>query len=306
VEPFGYLSLVTVAELFPPRWLPGGLWDLLRKRLNLCRHEVREVRLEGEAQGVFLFLLLSYQEFARCPNQASRILATYRRASRLGCRVIGISSELLAAWPEVRKSLPELVDGEYLRALSVVEGCCVAARSLGVDPARATAALIGFGPGGYIYAELLAQRVRSIVISGRDPTVGRARRLLYEKFGVAITTLSPTEAVQAAEMVILLDGQLPPLTGSIVVADPGQRLRGSDVGDALVFEEGFFDGRPLGWPGATVEPSLLETILRAVKKEASAESLISAAQSHGFSVACLKREGREISLGGWNVVDRGM
>jgi len=250
---------------------------------------VRSAATGHEVEGWFVACPFTPQRMMSLPPQTvyRKVIATARYAQRLGARLVG-----LGAYTSVvgdggltigRNVTCPVTTGDSLTVAMAVDAVWEAARRMEIDPAQATAAVVGAtGSIGAVSAELLARCVPRLILIGRKADRLAQVQARCEAAGARVGVTSDMAALREADLVITvtsaIDAVIQPehLKPGAVVCDVA---RPRDVsgrvarqrGDVLVFEGGMVDtpGEPdfhfdFGFPPRMVYACMAETMTLAL------------------------------------------
>jgi fatty aldehyde-generating acyl-ACP reductase len=253
-----------VARKFPVlSKLPSGIIDYFSAFFPPVRlSHVTGVRSEATGQEIEGWLIA-------CPMTPNRLMEvslgrayaklvqTGRLAQRLGADLLGLgafTSVVGDAGVTVasRLSIPVTTGNSYTVAVAV-EAALQAARRLGHDPGRATAAVVGaYGSTGRACAHLLTRSVSKLVLVGRDRQRLDEVRREVEAAGVQAIASQQLDTIQQADIVLTVTSAVEPIVepehikrGAVVcdVARPRNVSRrvADERHDVLVIEGGMVD-----------------------------------------------------------------
>jgi predicted amino acid dehydrogenase len=252
---------------------------------------VRSAATGNEVEGWFVACPFTPQRMMSLPPRTvyRKIIATARYAQRLGARLVGLGAYTSVVGDgglTISRSVAcPVTTGDSLTVAMAVDAVWEAARRMEIDPAKATAAVVGAtGSIGAVSAELLARRVPKLILIGR-----RADRLTQvqsrcEAAGARVFVTSELAALREADLIITVTSALEAiiepehLKPGAVVCDVA-RPRDVSVhvarqrNDVLVFEGGMVEapGEPdfhfdFGFPPRMVYACMAETMTLALER----------------------------------------
>ncbi len=276
-----------------------------------------------EIEGWFIACPFTPKQMVSLPPEMvyRKIIATGKLAQQLGAKILGLggfTSVVGDAGITISKHLDmPVTTGDSYTVAVAVEATLKAAQRLSINPASATAAVVGAtGSIGRVCAQLMARHVPRIILIGRDLERLRQVQTLAEAQGGAEVRLSThMQDLQQAELVLTVTNAIEAViephhlkSGAIVcdVARPRDVSRRvvEERDDVLVIEGGMvkvpgpvnfnFD---FGFPPGMAFACMAETITLALEgcyqsytlgKEiglAQVETIGSMAAKHGFKIS---------------------
>jgi predicted amino acid dehydrogenase len=276
-----------------------------------------------EIEGWFIACPFTPKQMVSLPPETvyKKIIATGRLAQKLGAKILGLggfTSVVGDAGITISKHLDiPVTTGDSYTVAVAVEATLKAATRMRINPAAATAAVVGAtGSIGRVCAQLLARHVPKIILVGRNLEALRRVQQLVEAQGTAQVQLTTNmQDLQQAEMVLTVTNAIETIiephhlkSGTVVcdVARPRDVSRRvvEERNDVLVIEGGMvkvpgpvnfnFD---FGFPPGMAFACMAETITLALEgcyqsytlgKEISreqVESIATMATNHGFKVS---------------------
>ena len=309
------------------RFLPDRLLEAIMARMSARQiSSISGLRspVGAEAEGWFVGCTLSTRQFIEMDERRTvpKVIEAALLAEELGAEIVGLGA-FTAIVGEGGRQVADAVEigvttGNSYTVATAVEGALRGAGVMGIDPAGATAAIVGAtGSIGRVCAHLLAEQVRRIVLIGRRKEALTEVAAEISGIGAAVEiSLSPEETLPQAHLVITvtsaLDAVIEPqmLRPGAVVCDVA---RPRDVSvqvaerrdDVLVIEGGAVavPGEDItfnfnfGFPPGTAYACMAETVILALEgrtedysvgKQLSVERVreISAlADRHGFTLS---------------------
>lgn len=316
-----------VARKYPlARLLPTALLEAIMARTSAkLVSEITGVRSPtgAETRGWFVGCPLTTRQLAEGdPGRAvAKVIEAARMAQDLGAQIVGLGAFTAIVGDGGRK-VAEAVDiavttGNSYTVATAVEGTLQAAALMAIDPAQATAAVLGAtGSIGRICAHLLADQVPRILLIGRnrDALAEVASELAERQIQVEIS-LNPAEALPEADLVVTVTSAVETVIepemlrpGSVVcdVARPRDvSVRVAHERDDVLVIEGGAVAVPgdvqfnfnFGFPPGTAYACMAETMILALEDRPESFSLgkrlelervreiATLAKKHGFGLA---------------------
>jgi fatty aldehyde-generating acyl-ACP reductase len=285
------------------------------------------------AEGDFVGLPLTPRLLLERPWEwvRPRIVRAARKAEELGAKIVGLGAFTKVVGDRgvsVAEALSiPVTTGNSYTAASSVEGALLAARHMGVDPAAATAVVVGAtGSIGRAVSALLADVVGRLVLVARQE--GPLREFADELTGRAAAVEGTTDLLRAvgeADIVLTVSSApgvlLEPahLRSGAVVCDVARPRNVSrrvyeERDDVLVIDGGVIEvpgevdfGFDFGFPPRTAEACIAETMILALERRyecftlgadidiARVREIARLASKHGFRVAGFRRFERALS-----------
>lgn len=316
-----------VARKYPiARFLPDSLVEAIMARTSAKPvSEITGVRSPtgAETTGWFVGCPLTTRQLAHGDPQRSiaKVIEAARVAEELGADIVGLGA-FTAIVGDGGREVAEAVDiavttGNSYTVATAVEGTLQAAALMEIDPAHATAAVVGAtGSIGRVCAHLLADQVRRIILIGRnrESLADVATELADRQIETEIS-LSPAESLPQADLVVTVTSAIEAVIepemlrpGSVVcdVARPRDvSVRVARERDDVLVIEGGAVAIPgevqfnfnFGFPPGTAYACMAETMILALEGRAESFSLgkrmelervreiAELADKHGFGLA---------------------
>jgi predicted amino acid dehydrogenase len=288
----------------------------------------------AEAEGWFIGLPLTPRLLMESPLEFvyPRLIQCGRIAEAQGARIVGLGAFTKIVGDRgvtVAHNLRIAVTtGNSYTAATAVEGALLAAHRVGIEPANATATVIGAtGSIGAVASQMLARSVGRLLLVARTPEALDALQVRLRagsRADIAVST-DVKMAVRSADVVLTVSSAPDVLiepsdlrTGAVVcdVARPRNvsRMVYERRNDVLVIDGGVIEvpgevdfGFDFGFPPRMCEACVAETILLALErryenftlgKEISltqVEEISALARKHGFRLSGFRRFERAIS-----------
>lgn len=283
---------------------------------------IRSKETLEEIEGWLVACPVTPKRMLEIPTSAaySKIVQTGRLAERLGAQILGLgafTSVVGDAGLTVaeRLSIP-VTTGNSLTIAVAVEAALEAAKRMGMDPDRCTAAVVGaYGSIGLACAQLLARTVPHLLLVGRKPDRLAEGEDLVRAAGAQATSSTRLDDICQAEIVLTVTSATAPIIepehlkpGAVVcdVARPRNVSRqvAEQRDDVLVIEGGVLDvpgqadfGFNFGFPPGKAYACMAETMILALEgryecfsigKEASLNrvtEISGLAAKHGFRLS---------------------
>jgi predicted amino acid dehydrogenase len=141
-----------------------------------------------EIEGWFIACPFTPKQMITLPPEKvyKKIIATGKLAQKLGAKILGLggfTSVVGDAGVTISKYLDiPVTTGDSYTIATAVDGTLKAAHQMGINPANATAAVVGAtGSIGKVCAQLLAPHVKRIILIGRNPETLRLVQTLVQK-----------------------------------------------------------------------------------------------------------------------------
>jgi len=307
------------------RWLPESWVEWLIKFMSAKPvSHITGIRSQtgAEAEGWFVGCPLTPRQFLQLDGEfvTSKIIDAGRVAQSLGARVVGLGAYTSVAGDAgitVSRNLDIAVTtGNSYTVATAVEGTLQAAELMEMEPAQATAAVLGAaGSIGRVCAQMLSRRVARLMLVGlhTDP-LDEVAAALPGDAEVEIATDSHS-ALPRADIVITVTSALDTVIGpeelkpGAVVCDVARprdvsRLVAERRPDVLVIEGGVVAvpgevdfGFDFGFPPGTSYACMAETMILALEEryedfsigrelsEERVNEIAGLAEKHGFCLA---------------------
>jgi predicted amino acid dehydrogenase len=249
-----------------------------------------------------------------------KVVQTGKLAERLGARILGLGAFTAVVGDAGRTisqglSIPVTTGNSYTVAVAV-EASMEAAGHMGLEPAQSVAAIVGAnGSTGRACAQLLAGKVKALMLIGRNLDRLRDVKRQAESLGARATTTTNLQDIREADIVLCMTSSIEPLvrpeslkSGAVIcdVARPRNVSRRviSERDDVLVIEGGVVEipgevrfGFDFGFPPRQAYACMAETMLLAMEgryecfslgREISldrVEEIAQLARIHGFRLS---------------------
>lgn len=320
-----------LARVLNERWI--HFFSAFFPPLKLSRvRGVRSLATGEEIEGWFVACPYTPVRMMQLPTRTvyRKIIATAKLAERLGANLVGLgafTSVVGDAGVTISRQLnvPVTTGDSYTVAVAV-ETLVTAGRRMGIEPTRATAAIVGAsGAIGSASARLLADEVANLILVGR--TAHRVQALAADLSGMAARVVPTTEleTISQADLVLASSSAPQALIGpshlgaGTVVCDVA---RPRDVArqvidqrdDVLVIDGGIVQvpgevdyGFDFGFPSGTTYACMAETMALVLEgrmesytlgkqiRLAQVREIKDIAERHGFHLAGFRSFDRPLS-----------
>lgn len=163
-----------------------------------------------EIEGWFIACPLTPAQLVSLPPETvyKKVIATGKLAQRLGAKILGLggfTSVVGDGGLTIARHLDiPVTTGNSYTIATAVEGTLKAARQMNINPAAATAAVVGAtGSIGSVCAQLLSRYVAKIILLGRDLVALERIRTLVDKQGQTQIDISTNmEVLRQADMIL--------------------------------------------------------------------------------------------------------
>jgi predicted amino acid dehydrogenase len=163
-----------------------------------------------EVEGWFIACPLTPKQMLLLPPKTvyKKIVATGKLAQKLGAKVLGLggfTSVVGDGGLTISRHLDiPVTTGDSYTIATAVEGTLRAAQQMGINPAQATAAVVGAtGSIGKVCAQLLSSYVAEIILIGRNlNTLKQVQSLVKARSAIPTHTSTSMEDLRRADMVL--------------------------------------------------------------------------------------------------------
>ena len=284
---------------------------------------IRSLATGKEIEGWFIACPLTPAQMVSLPPEIvyKKIIATGKLAQRLGAKILGLggfTSVVGDGGLTIAKHLDiPVTTGDSYTIATAVEGTLNAAQQMSINPAEATAAVVGAtGSIGKVCAQLLSRHVAEIILVGRNfEALERIKTLVHQQGQTQVRISTNMEDLRQVDMILTVTNAIETIiephhlkSGAVIcdVARPRDVSRQVvDKRDDVLVIEGGMVGVPgqvnfnfdFGFPPGMAFACMAETITLALEgyyqsytlgkgiSLAQVEKMSKMAARHGFTVS---------------------
>ena len=165
-----------------------------------------------EIEGWFIACPLTPAQMVSLPPEVvyKKIIAAGKLAQRLGAKILGLGG-FTSVVGDGGQTIAQYLDipvttGDSYTVATAVEGTLKAARQMNINPAQATAAVVGAtGSIGKVCAQILSPHVAELILVGRDPhALEQIRSLVQAQGPTQIHTSTDMADLRRADMILIV------------------------------------------------------------------------------------------------------